>query len=289
MSMVSTENQKIIKINLDNLSEIVQKGVRRVAVFMGLGLNAAQNESFRNYKLTGISHIQFLPDNVDEKTLSHFKEEFGVWIVTAGLRELIETFAIFLDAVHEVCQFVAVHRGKLSSADADASQKDFQFRGLKDKLKALETRFGIKPESPELLQGINQARHCLTHRRGIVGPEDCESGELAIKWPAMDIFIETPSGQTIPLNPPLKEGIYLQGGGTVKLKFVQRSVTFPLGSVIKLAPKELSEVCHFALMSAGQVCKSIVEYLERMGIPVENKVEEVMGTKAVTTIDAGKQ
>ena len=64
------------------------------------------------YELTDISPIHLVPSNVPEETIAHFKTEFGRWVITNGLRELIETFALFLDRTHNACLFMAATRGR---------------------------------------------------------------------------------------------------------------------------------------------------------------------------------
>jgi hypothetical protein len=103
-----------VNIDFSNIRETARKGVRRTAVFLGLGINAAIDSALRKYELSDISPIHLVPSNVPEETIAHFKTEFGRWIVANGLRELIETFALFLDRTHNACLFMASHKGKIS-------------------------------------------------------------------------------------------------------------------------------------------------------------------------------
>ena len=45
-------------IDFDKLADIGVKGVRLVAVFMGLGLNAAHDPAFKKYELSSIQNIE---------------------------------------------------------------------------------------------------------------------------------------------------------------------------------------------------------------------------------------
>ncbi|MDP2744700.1 MAG: hypothetical protein Q8P00_06525 [Dehalococcoidia bacterium] len=91
-----------VNINLPAIKNIAVKGIRRTAVFMGLGINAANNPDFRQYELAKITSLEFIEPISDEKTLTNFKTEFGRWVIGNGLRELIETFCVFLDEIHLV-------------------------------------------------------------------------------------------------------------------------------------------------------------------------------------------
>ena len=94
-----------VEYNIDfgKILEVALKGVGRATVFLGFGVNAALDTNFNKYQLTDIAQIQLLPQEVDVQALSHFKDEFKTWLVGNGLRELIETFSVFLERLHEAC------------------------------------------------------------------------------------------------------------------------------------------------------------------------------------------
>jgi hypothetical protein len=87
-------------LDIDQIKEIVLKGVRRVAAFLGLGLNAARDPDFKKYHLTDFAMFCVIPDNLSDNEISHIKEGFEKWVIVNGLRELVESFAIFLDRIH---------------------------------------------------------------------------------------------------------------------------------------------------------------------------------------------
>lgn len=98
-----------IEINLDNILDVAIRGVRRAAVFMGLGVNAAMDTKFTNYQLTHLTKLQLVP-TVGPEVISHFKDEFKIWIEANGFRELVETFSNYMDALHQVC--LVIKKGK---------------------------------------------------------------------------------------------------------------------------------------------------------------------------------
>lgn len=266
-----------IHVNIDfaHIRETARKGVRRTAVFLGLGINATLDPALRKYELTDISPIHLVPSNVPEETITHFKTEFGRWIIANGLRELIETFALFLDKTHNACLFMASHKRKVTFEDATQWQPAFHRKGIKDKLKVFQSRFGVKPNYPEHLGTIQQVRNCFTHRHGVVGKRDCEDGdELLLKWIGFDIYIETPTGETIDLVLPLKEEVHLKDGGTACLRFSERVRNFKLGTPVNLEPKDLVEICNFVLMSTDQLLTSVSEYAKNLGIPDAGEIAQ---------------
>ena len=90
-------------INLTELLNIAYSGIRRSAIFLGLGVNAMNNQHFQDYELTDVALIQFIAPNAPEETIHEYKNEFKTWIVECGLRELIETFVYYLDQIHYSC------------------------------------------------------------------------------------------------------------------------------------------------------------------------------------------
>jgi hypothetical protein len=122
-----------LNINFDQLREIALKGIRRSAVFLGFGVNAARDPKFANYKLTQITQIQLVPENANNQVLSDYKDAFEHWIISCGLRELTETFAIFLDGVHRSCLIMATHKQRIPAEEASKFGPAFERKGIEDK------------------------------------------------------------------------------------------------------------------------------------------------------------
>lgn len=265
------KSERKVKIELGMLQEIALKGVRRAAVFMGLGVNAAQDPSFKKYQLAHLTGIELVPTNVDDTTLQHFKDEFEIWIVGCGLRELTESFGTFLDAIHNVCSLLEANRNRITQEDAESRQRNFTWKGIGDKLKALKNRFRVAPSRPDCLCSINQARNCLTHRQGRVAAEDCRGDEhFTMKWFSFDLFADE-AGKKEPTLLPLPfpdSGVVLQappGGGAIRIKGVERTLKVDRGDLIRLSPKDLAEICHFIVISSKDVCESTAQYAKSIG------------------------
>ena len=258
-----------IEYNIDfgKILEVALKGVRRATVFLGLGVNAALDPEFNKYQLTKIAKIQLLPPEVDAQTITRFKDEFKTWIVGNGLRELIETFSVFLERVHEACLVIHNHLERVSPKELSEQQAGFVRQGLPRKLRFLNERFSVGPKEPAGLMSLNKARNCLTHRRGMVGRTDCNLRDsLRVNWVGADIFVQTPSGERL----ILEEGLYLREGGDVMLQFLERERLFPLGSVVRFSPKELAEICWFFIREAQATCSAAVEFAKSKNIPMSD-------------------
>ena len=261
-----------IEYNIDfgKILEVALKGVRRATVFLGLGVNAASDTGFDKYQLTKIAKIQLLPPDVDAQTLAHFKDEFKTWIIGNGLRELIETFSVFLEKLHEACLIIENHLERVSPKDLAEQQANFVRHGFPKKLNILKESFSVGPKQIAQLITLNKARNCLTHRRGIVGRNDCNLDDsLKVNWVGADMFVQTPSGE----KHLLQEGLYLPEGGDVMLQFLERECVFPVGSVVRFSPQELAEVCWFFIREAQATCVTATDFAKSRNVPMSDTSE----------------
>lgn len=262
-----------IRIDLDKTLDIAVKGVRRASIFMGLGVNAALDDQFSSYQLSKITNIQLISDDVSAETLRHFKSEFRIWIEAGGLRELVETFSTYLDALHRVCSLMQAIRENSSEEYMERNNKSFCREGIVKKIKILKRRFNVEANNPEYIVSIGQARNCLTHRQGIVGVDDVRTGNnLTVSWIGIDVFIETQTGQRHSLNDIPEEGLSFADGGDIKFKFSERHRVFPLRSKLALSTRDLAEICWFYDREARHLRSSVVVYAEKIGVSVEKKI-----------------
>ncbi|MDP2604181.1 MAG: hypothetical protein Q8S00_16545 [Deltaproteobacteria bacterium] len=238
---------------------------------MGFGVNAALNSEFKEYQLTHITKLQLIP-NVEDKTLAHFKEEFKTWIEANGLRELIETYSVFLDALNEACLLI---RGRVDGATLPSlaeKQQTFKQQGFPNKLNTLRTNYAVGPKHADYVVSLNKARNCLTHRHGIVGKEDVDSDDkLKVSWLGMDMFVETPTGERQSLMDIPVDGLLVKDGGTVCVQFVELIKHFERGSLVRFSTRELAEICWFFQREAHSALMSAVEYAKNNGIYMEVK------------------
>jgi hypothetical protein len=256
---------KEISINLDVLKDTALRGIRRATVFMGLGINAAADETFKNYELDKYTPIQFIPNNLNDKVINHFKKEFEYWIIMNGLRELNESFSLFLDEVFHTCAIVS------NSNSKQVNRKiinNFSRLSLREKVIKLEELFFVKVKHSKYIYSINKARNCYTHRKGIVSIEDCKNCVLEIKWISLDLSILLEDNEIINPELPLKDPIKLKTAGKVQYKYVDRKIQFHVGEVIRLTPKQLSEICYFFKIVVDEVMIELYQFLQTSGIEV---------------------
>ena len=260
-----------ININLNQIKEISLNGIRRTSVFLGFGVNAARSSENKEFQLTDETPFRFIPEDLDKDKIDHFKEHFEHWIVCCGLRELIETFSVFLCSIYKVCLLTWIHKNRGQIKSPEKSLKSFEWKGVEKQLKSLRHKFSVETPKESYIRTINQIRNCLTHRRGIVGNEDLK-GNRSLKtiWWSLDPFIEIPSGEIISMAPPYpKEGIFLKDGGKFSVKVVEREREFKKGEVIRLSPNDLSEIIFLMTMVTDEISLSTFHFLKKSGIDIK--------------------
>jgi len=258
-----------INIDLDQIKEIALKAIRRATIFLGLGVNAARDKTFTSYQLPENNYLRLVPEKVAEDELYEFKVNFEKWIISNGLRELIESFGVFLDRIHQASLWFATNKGHIRPQDANKFSPAFEKKGVEGKLNKLRTRFNIFTDKDKYFPSINQARNCITHRRGVVGVEDLKGNDtLQLIWWAFDIIALLPDGKEIPLVPLPEGGIYLEDGCTVAIKIRNRNREYKLGEVIELTPIDINEICFLILLATNEIVASTVDYAISLGIEI---------------------
>lgn len=263
-----------ININLSDIKNTAIKGVRRTAVFLGLGINASNDNRLVNYELADISPIHLIPSGLPEDTIDHFKSEFGKWIVCCGMRELIEWFALFLDQLHHACLLMKLHANEVSQDDVSTWHRAYHYKGIEDKIKVLNTRLGFDVSEIIDVSTIQVLRNCLAHRAGTVSRQDLnDENKMTLKWLGFSVYVKEPDGNSIDLLLPIIDAVELKKGGDVLMGIVEKEKSFDLGEVIHLDPKELLELCNYILICTEKVAKKAIEFARSKGVPETSSTE----------------
>ena len=242
---------------------------------MGLGINAAEDPNATDFDLSNETKIQLVPSTDDAEVVASYKSEFRGWVVSNGLRELLEGFVDFLEALHRDCLTLAWSKEHYSPEECDRLQKRFHHAGLPDKFRSLQERFGISTDCSDAILSINQARNCLTHRRGKVGAADVgEEGALIVVWESMDILINRPGKEPVNIRDFPEGGIPTPDGGTVEAKKAIRRLEFGQGTYVKFSATNLAEICFFINQASAQLAAGAVAFSETIGIEVRDRGNE---------------
>lgn len=267
------------EINFDHILDIALRGVRRASLFMGLGINAATDPQFKSFGLTKFSNLQIGPTELSEEDFAEVKDNFRLWIEAAGFRELVDTFGVFLDAIHWSCSLA-----KEFSSSRQPSMSIFQYvserqsrfvgEGIPNKLNILKQCFGLDIKHADQLKSLNKARNCLTHRRGLVAAQDCDGDRLRVSWLGMDLLaIENNGTEHLILVDTLP--IHMEHGGKISIRMEMRERYFFVDQMVALATHDLAEICWFFDMESRAICSAAIKYSKDAGIPdrESNKIQ----------------
>src|SRR5690606_28709206 len=108
-----------MNIDFDKVLKKGLKGIRRSYVFMGLGVNSAEDDRLCNYQLTAVTNMQLLQNGLDKITVANFKENYKDWALNNAFRDALETFHIFIEEL-----FVCLILLKKKAASIAAVKKD---------------------------------------------------------------------------------------------------------------------------------------------------------------------
>jgi len=242
---------------------------------MGLGVNAAADPNQTNFDLSNETKIRLVPPTDDPEVLASYKSKFRSWVVSNGLRELLEGFVDFLEALHRDCLTLAWSKGKHTPDECDSLHSKFHKAGLPEKFKILSERFGISSTRSKHILLINAARNCYTHRRGKVGSADVKDNDvLTVTWESLDILIHRPGEDPVNVRDLPEGGLPTPDGGSIESKAVVRMLEFKLGSYIEFSATDLAELCFFVNETATEFAASAVEYAAGIGIEVRNRESE---------------
>jgi hypothetical protein len=269
---VGEEQPSAIHVNLDNIVEILTKGVRRSAVFMSIGQHAAEALSSDWFLPPAAStNFHLFPKDVPQNLFGEIQAEWRLWVEAGGFRELCEVLESYLAALYRAALiFSQSSEGKISSSATLAIPKDFSRKGLQRKLELLESDFDIKITFSKELSSLWDARNCLTHRRGIVGHEDLKfDNKLIVSWCGLEtVFVDNETGREVLIahDLPMPD---TTAGGVVTAKIVHKERRFGLGERLTLTTHEISEICWFCLMQSDALIKSLLQFANEKGVVVE--------------------
>lgn len=258
-----------LNVNLDQILEIAFLGARRANVFMALGTNAAEDPAQTKYSLPTLLNFSLLPEEVSQEDVQAFKREFGTWVVGAALRDLIDHTSVFLDQVFEVCWLFEQQRRRTKSSHVNQERKQFLRKSASDKLRYLGHAFALNAPDGPYLDDLKNARNCLTHRRGVVGLQDCQDGAaMTLRWKGHDFLGRLPDGRAERIPAGHRGSFSFSDAATLEISVSERARVFTLGTLLKLEPHELAEMCWMTTEIARQLIASVRELAIRCGIPV---------------------
>lgn len=193
-----------------------------------------------------------------ENNTLHF--EFQRWAAAAVLRDLMESFSIFLAEVYEG---IIQANPKVTYSVSFAK---FERCGIEEQLDILSQNFGIDQRWVTTLVGFNRMRNCLAHRQGKVGVRDCTDGDdLVVSWLVSNITLTDG-----PEKGWVEDDGYMSGlmaakksfGAAAEFKTQIKEKRFELGSILNFHPQDIFEICgtiHQASIIYSTICRSAMK------------------------------
>lgn len=238
---------------------------------MGLGVNAAGSDAIRSVDLSTHTKLKIVSDPEDDATLREYKEEFQRWVIANGLRELHEGFTEYLERLNQACLTISWLAKRYTSEECDRYHKKFHRDGFPEKFKALRSRFNVSTAHENGLLSLNVARNCHTHRRGIVGNDDLNTGdELRLSWRVLEIYFVPADGEPI-LNRYLPPQGVPMPGGAIESKYIDHFVILKQGQLIDFSPLQMDEICFFLEEAASELAVSAVEFANSLGVEIRER------------------
>jgi hypothetical protein len=281
---VSAE-RPVVNVNIDliAIAKIAHVGVRRAALFLGLGLNGVNQPGFKDYELHKLppgENLAVLPPDIiargaPDHVIERFKTEFSTWVTGCGLREMLEHYGLMLDHIHKYGLLVAQTRHFLDLiGDPEKLQYEFARRlGIPDKHDRLKNRFQIEPEFASHIDALYSARNALTHGLGTVRAEDIgPDGTLVLQWLAFEMHAR---GEETDNVVPLRElfGKVTTEAMSLYIRAVERKLSYKVGDKIALTAQDLYEILFFMeLHMIPKAMAAFAQFLKDQG--VEGPMEE---------------
>lgn len=254
-------------IDLDHVLEALRRGVRRADVFMGVGLNAAELQPPVSHILAPekMFVIHLVKQELSDKEKAHVAEGFGKWVKANGLRELLESFSVYLHALY-VPLFVMLGRSGELGELASLTPPKFERLSIKHQVVKLSTILPIPADEIEIIASLNKARNCYAHRLGLVGKEDVHATTRLFRliWRAYQVQAVEPDGNVVIADELI--GYHFKNGARFELHMVERSKEFKVGDELLLSKSELKEICHCVLMFGQSLFQSTVALANREGV-----------------------
>ena len=260
-----------ITIDFGKIYSTAIKGLNRSAVFLGLGVNAADREDLKEYHLTNDTTIRILPESVSDQDLAEWKKAFRVWIVGCGFREIIDWLCVFYDRTYLACCII-------DRSNEEQKIEKFNRMGMVKKIATLKKEFGVGSQFDGQLSSFYPIRNCFVHRLGRVGKEDIRgSNPLNIRFLRFQSIFIPASGKEVivpdlfdPKSPPF---ITPEKGG-IGLKWSEKKIEFNQGEWIFLSPKDLTQILFFTRFCVDQVMETALDYARSKGITINEESEK---------------
>jgi hypothetical protein len=264
--------KETINLDLDQMWEPVAVGVRRAYVFAGLGTNAARHPDVNDFHLPGLIKFSFVPLRATPELLAEYKRHFESWILAMAFREMLEAYGVTLDSLYRAC--LLTEATIMRQFVSKARPRKFDHAGIEGKLEIMEKEFEIPSHTRPYLASLNQLRNCLSHRMGIVGPQDCNgAGKLILLFAQWEYLVRHDDGSETAIPPDTASPFLIKEGGTMAIRMSESEKEFNLGSPIVLEANDIRGLFWTVYESARQLKEESLNFFRRKGVKIVPRSE----------------
>jgi hypothetical protein len=250
---------------LGPLHRELQRAVDRVAY----GLNATLNKSAAIVLPGVMFHV--VASESYRLGLDDAREDFPTWILACGFRDAVETVSGYLEGTRSVAAALAfgpspgVSRETFDAAVNRHGPAGEAFRKLNfpDKVRVLNTDYGIAAAVDTEVLTINRARACLVHRGGIVAARpDCDAtGALWLRWITARPVVRDGTGER-----PLTVGDDIRAGAEIFMRIERAERRFAPGDRVAVTAEDFMGVAFTIMTFAGQLSSSLRRFADARGL-----------------------
>jgi hypothetical protein len=235
---------------------------------MAIGLNAAAHDPPIEQTLASNANainIRFWNHDLTEVQKSEARTEFAKWVKSNGMRELLETFSVFMLAVYPVVTYA---HGRLGNGPLGSpiSTKQFERLGIFDQLKELNKYMPMLNDDLTIVESLNKVRNCFAHRLGVVAAKDVntQTNSLLISWTSPVVELRYSDGRVVAVESVIGTTLLEEAQVIHRIDLKQKA--FQVDSEIALGSDELEEICLCMLSIGSRLLDNVKHLAEQAGI-----------------------
>jgi hypothetical protein len=193
--------------------------------------------------------------------------KFRQWVIANAFREVSDALDGILNEARRICTVWSFQgRGRIPVSEFRRETEREQVRFARNEPTAskpsrLRERYGLvlSLEFDAYLAGMNGARNCIVHRRGIVGDEDLRgSAALVVSWLRTECVVKRDGTEHIFV--PGTEGAVGHGGEEVFIRQVRAEKRFERGATVAFTDEEFSAICMTVAIVGAILVKALSDH-----------------------------
>lgn len=265
-----SEEASVSSLTLERAQDVLLVATQQAIETVSIGLRGL-TASGGDLTIPG-SHVQVTAARSDN-TPAESLEVHRSAILAGGLRDCVDSLGVALVWAYRECvlwaqpgritqrddgtlSLAASITGKTWNREIIKGAVKFDRLVLPDKIVRLRTLGLPPPAFTEQILSLNAARNCLTHRQGIVGPQDLRARDdpgLTVTWVTLEFVASGDAGTRRG-----GVGLHVNAGELLSAEAVPRSRTFAFGLAVSLSEADFVEIAQTFVFYAQQIGAGIL-------------------------------